>query len=429
MYKDLRRDILRKRENCIISICKKDREEAYLNIYKKVNIDMKAVLGQYAKQLSKHIRKSNTNNINIVATGGQLCSKFYNLPWKSDLDLFCSVKYWNTTFNCSISELFSNNNKVFPRPSFLPKYYIFQSASNNYDGENPYIAAVAIFKSGDGREIQFIAIREQFSVLDTVDNFDLNICRIFYDGTNVYTHPTLHHDDKTIYFEKDIYGDEKDIEKRLEKYRGRGFDVQPMCNSNYAIDFPKTKYSNMVIISQNSRFHVDAGFVAHHSGMINAMIYGNMQQEDEYVIDLNHLSAVTPLSVNILLRYLYRKIKSYHIPPSIYWGILQISKYLDIEFAFQKITPQILQCQIEPMALEIAFTHRMSIYNEMISNFLEKMRYVDHDVKPFYEIESDIVQEHVIYKSLTGNKVPDFKVQDVLGQESDESDQESDESD
>ena len=164
--------------------------------------------------------KNTLQTLSAIIAGGSVLRACYNeIPWdidttvKSDIDIYVNVRNVPdmkaalssvaTTFSSRKSNLYCN--------SFLVRNRIRE-----------------VIEIVD-KDIDIVSVRNARNVTDVVQNFDLTICQVWYNGQHMYaTHPQhildMHGELQGDYIELYKTGN-RFLRNRIEKYCSRGFTI------------------------------------------------------------------------------------------------------------------------------------------------------------------------------------------------------------
>ncbi len=164
--------------------------------------------------------KNTLQNLGAIIAGGSVLRACYDeIPWdidttvKSDIDIYVNVRHVPdmkaalssvaTTFSSRKSNLYCN--------SFLVRNRIRE-----------------VIEIVD-KDIDIVSVRNARNVTDVVQNFDLTICQVWYNGQHMYaTHPQhildMHGELQGDYIELYKTGN-RFLRNRIEKYCSRGFTI------------------------------------------------------------------------------------------------------------------------------------------------------------------------------------------------------------
>jgi hypothetical protein len=193
----------------------KVRNAKYYKYYKKVSSNMFDE-EHFPEGLNSFLKYVNSHYTTAVVAGGRCTAFYYEKKWTSDIDIFIN------------NDIFKNMLD-YPYALFLKDYKIENISSLNYYNHKNAISngiKSVIQFTKDNYIIQFIVINKCFTPLDIVNNFDLDICKIFYNGFKMYKHPSL---DKHNY----TFTSSKFYNIRCKKYYERGFSYKQNQNDIY----------------------------------------------------------------------------------------------------------------------------------------------------------------------------------------------------
>lgn len=419
-----------------LQVNKKERIAKYREVYEHREEDgkFKDLIGRYCtNNVFEILKKYNSSHCNeIIISGGQMCAYFYDKSWQSDLDIFVSYDCMQKIYGKRIAEyLMSNSSAInYDPPSFLSNDFSYRIAVNGSTSDfhymNPHIMGVITYRTMDGRIVQIIALHKGITPWDTVDNFDIDCCKIFYDGFKVWNYPGLKYDEMTIYqefFIKEELFLQKKIpqnwckwvsynyertQERKKKYEKRGFKFLPLSENpgimmNFKPDFPKTSFTNLCLVLGRCKYYLDGGFFARHSEMVMGMFSGSFRNsvDEMNTIDISHLTNLNPITLNDILKYFYR-LKTMKVTGSSFWGWLEFCEFFGISTLCNSLRNKeeiIFDSPIEVKHLIAAYRYELSVYNKMIKEFCLKFKELDN-IDEFFQIQNDDVRRHVLIFAL-----------------------------
>lgn len=396
------------------------RIELHKRDYKKVDMS-NSFMQPYCSinRLNNVLYEENENkSFNMCVSGGQLCAAYFNKSWLSDLDIYC-------TFSS-----FKNLDMRYGVPDFLPWGYekkiiygtlyppLIDLLSDDDDdiendiqdgsystSDNPMIRCIIDFTNHKtGYKVQFIIMPDCISIFDMLDAFDLDICKIFYDGTGFYAHksvdkPICEVDDKYIISER---GDV--VLGRIEKYRSRGFKIRCCLDivdeekekpTPFQTSFTETMFSNLVLNCNGDKFYVDAGYMMRHCKLLQNLWSSSVTEKE--VLQINVPKSIKSAHLELILKWLYDPTcNKTNLRTTNMWDWITFGEYFQCTTVQERISvkyKELTKNGFEPKHVIYAHTYRLPHYSELIRSIIKKKQYRTEEMLDQYpkEILKDII--------------------------------------
>jgi hypothetical protein len=171
-----------------------------------------------------------------VAAGGGVLRSYapFDLKHEQDIDVYVNFSRGNELYTV-LYELGYKTNVSFYAPAYDQSFF----------RKNNILRRTSFYKQGTP-PIDVMVVSDEVNVLTVVNNFDLDICEIWFDGVNVYTYNAEAIKTRVATLKPDyvlhyLVNHNSFTIKRMNKYISRGFNLKYVIPQGGVIDVQDTK--------------------------------------------------------------------------------------------------------------------------------------------------------------------------------------------